>query len=185
MGEEVPNKTESHSPSQEDLSIKTQPLTNSEEDLSNKTEPLPNSEEELSNKTQPQPNSVSQEKESEKPDPPNQNVTSPSPLLQTSSLIFTRNRAYKKHSAIGLWEDSKKASVEAQLKKIEEDLEKKKAEYVEKMKNKVAEIHRLAEEKRAIVEAQRREEFLDLEETAGKFRSRGNTPRRFFSCLSG
>ncbi|KAH1267535.1 Remorin [Glycine max] len=88
-------------------------------------------------------------------------------------------------SAVGFWEDSKKASVEAQLKKIEENLEKKKAEYVEKMKNKVAKIHLLAEEKRAVVEAQKREEFIDLEETASKFRSRGDTPRRFFACFSG
>jgi len=64
-------------------------------------------------------------------------------------------------------------------------LEKKKAEYVEKMKNKVAKIHLLAEEKRAVVEAQKREEFIDLEETASKFRSRGDTPRRFFACFSG
>jgi len=28
-------------------------------------------------------------------------------------------RAYKKHSAIELWEDSRKSSVEAELKKIE------------------------------------------------------------------
>lgn len=64
-------------------------------------------------------------------------------------------------------------------------MEKKKAEYVEKMKNKVAKIHLLAEEKRAVVEAQKREEFIDLEETASKFRSRGDTPRRFFACFSG
>jgi len=66
----------------------------------------------------------------------------------------------------------------------QENLERKKAEYVEKMKNKVAEIHRLAEEKRANVEAQKREEFLELEETAAKFRSRGVTPRKFFACFS-
>lgn len=111
-----------------------------------------------------------------------------------------------------MWEDSKKTSIEAELKKIEvinfvyidtddvkfvfknhhlkkkyfqqENLERKKAEYVEKMKNKVAEIHRLAEEKRACVDAQKSEEFLEVEETAAKFRSRGVTPRKFFSCFS-
>ncbi|WVZ13252.1 hypothetical protein V8G54_017782 [Vigna mungo] len=88
------------------------------------------------------------------------------------------------HSAVELWEDSKKASIEAELKKIEENLERKKAEYVEKMKNKVAEIHRLAEEKRACVDAQKSEEFLEVEETAAKFRSRGVTPRKFFACFS-
>ncbi|KAK7307845.1 hypothetical protein VNO77_41263 [Canavalia gladiata] len=103
---------------------------------------------------------------------------------EESEKTKAENRAYKKLSAVGLWEDSKKASVEAELKKIEENMEKKKAEYVEKMKNRMAEIHRLAEEKRAIVEAQKREEFLDLEETAAKFRSRGNTPRKIFGCFS-
>ncbi|KAJ1416100.1 Remorin, C-terminal [Sesbania bispinosa] len=95
------------------------------------------------------------------------------------------HRAYKKLTAVGLWEESRKASIEAQLKKIEENLERKKAEYVEKMKNKIAETHQSAEEKRAIVEAQKREEYLELEETAAKFRSRGDTPRKFFSCFSG
>ncbi|XLR19309.1 hypothetical protein S83_047221, partial [Arachis hypogaea] len=79
--------------------------------------------------------------------------------------------AYKKLSAVGLWENKKKASVEAQLKIIEENLKRKKAEYAEKMKNKIADIHRSAEEKRTMVEAQKREEFIELEETAAKFRS--------------
>lgn len=104
---------------------------------------------------------------------------------EDSEKTKAENRAHKKLSAVGLWEDGKKASVEAQLKKIEQDMEKKKAEYVEKMKNKIAEIHRSAEEKRAIVEAQKREEFVDLEETAAKFRSRGETPRKLFACFSG
>uniref|UniRef100_A0A453CFB0 Remorin C-terminal domain-containing protein n=1 Tax=Aegilops tauschii subsp. strangulata TaxID=200361 RepID=A0A453CFB0_AEGTS len=46
------------------------------------------------------------------------------------------NKATKKVSAILSWENTKKANIEAQLKKIEEQLEKKKAEYAEKMKNK-------------------------------------------------
>ncbi|XP_027360037.1 remorin-like [Abrus precatorius] len=104
---------------------------------------------------------------------------------EESEKTKAENRAYKKNSAVGLWEDSRKASVEAQLKKIEESMERKKAEYVEKMRNKIAEIHRSAEEKRAFVEAQKREEFLDLEETAAKYRNRGNMPRKFFPCFSG
>lgn len=52
------------------------------------------------------------------------------------------------------------------------------------MKNDIAEIHQYAEEKRAIVEAQKREEFLDLEETAAKFRSRGVAPKKFLGCFS-
>ncbi|MED6203614.1 hypothetical protein PIB30_000694 [Stylosanthes scabra] len=61
---------------------------------------------------------------------------------EESEKTKAENRAYKKLSAVGLWESKKKASVEAQLKIIEENLERKKAEYAEKMKNKVADIHR-------------------------------------------
>ncbi|EOY24680.1 Remorin family protein [Theobroma cacao] len=94
------------------------------------------------------------------------------------------NKAHKKISAIGSWENTKKAGVEAQLKKIEEQLEKKKAEYAEKMKNRVAEIHREAEEKRAMIEAKRGEDFLKIEETAAKFRATGYTPKKFLGCFS-
>ncbi|XP_045814924.1 remorin-like isoform X2 [Trifolium pratense] len=103
---------------------------------------------------------------------------------EESEKTKAENRAYKKQSAVGLWEESRKASIEAQLKKFEENLERKKVEYVLKMKNEVAEIHQYAEEKRAIVEAQKREEFLDLEDTAAKFRSRGVAPKKFFACFN-
>ncbi|XP_058778271.1 remorin-like isoform X2 [Vicia villosa] len=103
---------------------------------------------------------------------------------EDSEKTKAENRAYKKQSAVGLWEESKKASIEAQLKKYEENLERKKVEYVLRMKNDIAEIHQYAEEKRAIVEAQKREEFLDLEETAAKFRSRGVAPKKFLGCFS-
>lgn len=52
------------------------------------------------------------------------------------------------------------------------------------MKNKIAEIHQAAEEKRAIVEANKKEEFLEVEETAAKFRSRGVAPKKLFACFS-
>ncbi|XP_061373766.1 remorin 1.4-like [Gastrolobium bilobum] len=94
------------------------------------------------------------------------------------------NRAYKMHSAVGMWENSKKASVEAKIKINEEKLERKKAEYVEKMQNKIAEIHRSAEEKRAIVEAQRGEEFVEVEETASKFRTHGYPSRKLLACFN-
>lgn len=140
-------------------------------------------------------------------------------------------RAYKKFSAVEAWEISKKAAVEAELKKIEvlrcnshltfqsfqlspfllikgfvahelfgfqwsasardlifrsyiqEKLEKKKAEYRERMKNKVADLHRVAEEKRATVEAKRGEDFLKIEETAAKFRATGYVPRKLLGCF--
>ncbi|VAH34215.1 unnamed protein product [Triticum turgidum subsp. durum] len=91
--------------------------------------------------------------------------------------------ATKKVSAILSWENTKKANIEAQLKKIEEQLEKKKAEYAEKMKNKAAMIHKEAEEKRAMVEAKKGEELLKAEEMAAKYRATGNSPKKVMGCF--
>uniref|UniRef100_A0A5B6Z8I1 Putative remorin 2 n=1 Tax=Davidia involucrata TaxID=16924 RepID=A0A5B6Z8I1_DAVIN len=103
---------------------------------------------------------------------------------EDSEKSKAENKAYKKLSAIGAWENTKKAYVEAQLKKIEEKFEKKKAEYSEKKNNKVAEIRKAAEEKRAMIEAKRGEDILKVEETAVKFRSTGNIPKKLFGCFS-
>uniref|UniRef100_A0A1J3EFB9 Remorin n=1 Tax=Noccaea caerulescens TaxID=107243 RepID=A0A1J3EFB9_NOCCA len=93
------------------------------------------------------------------------------------------NKAQKKLSSVGAWENSKKASVEAELKKIEEKLIKKKAENVEHMKNKIALIHKEAEEKRAMTEAKRGEDVLKAEEMAAKYRATGTAPTKLFGCL--
>lgn len=66
---------------------------------------------------------------------------------------------------------------------LQEKLEKKKADYGEKTKNKAAMIHKQAEEKRAMVEATRREEILKAEETAAKYRATGYTPKKFLGCF--
>jgi len=104
---------------------------------------------------------------------------------EESEKSKAENKAHKKLSSVGAWENSKKATLEAQLKQIEEQLEKKKAEYVEKMKNKVALIHKTAEEKRAEIEAKRGEEILKAEEVAAKYRATGTAPKKLFSCFSG
>lgn len=93
------------------------------------------------------------------------------------------NKALKKLSAVGAWENTKKATLEAELRQIQEELEKKKAEYAEKMKNKMAEIHREAEEKRAMIMAKQGEDVLKVEETAAKFRATGNLPKKFLTCF--
>ena len=56
-------------------------------------------------------------------------------------------------------------------------MEKQKAEYAEKMKNKVALIHKQADEKRAAVKAIRGEELLKVETTA-KHRATGSVPKK-------
>lgn len=63
-------------------------------------------------------------------------------------------------------------------------MEKKKAKYVEKNKNKIAENHKAAEEKKAIIEAKRGEKFLKVEETAAIYRSLGYMPRKCLGCFS-
>lgn len=67
----------------------------------------------------------------------------------------------------------------------QEDLEKKKAEYAEKMKNKVALVHKGAEEKRAMVEARRGEDLLKAEEMAAKHRATGYVPKSMLGCFGG
>lgn len=62
-------------------------------------------------------------------------------------------------------------------------MERKKAEYAEKMKNQVALIHKQAEEKRAMVEAKRGEELLKAEEMSAKYRATNTTPKKFLGCF--
>ncbi|KAJ9679368.1 hypothetical protein PVL29_021334 [Vitis rotundifolia] len=102
---------------------------------------------------------------------------------EESEKCKAENKAQKKLSATEAWENSKKASVEAELKKIEENLERKKAEYVEKMKNKIAIIHKEAEEKRAMIEARRGEDLLKAEEMAAKYRATGSAPKKLLGCF--
>ncbi|XP_073125052.1 remorin-like [Henckelia pumila] len=102
---------------------------------------------------------------------------------EESEKSKAENKAQKKLSAIGAWENSKKASLDADLKKIEEQLEKKKAEYVEKTKNKIALLHKAAEEKRAIIEAKRGEDLLKAEEIAAKYRATGTSPKKLLGIF--
>ncbi|RRT77578.1 hypothetical protein B296_00008119 [Ensete ventricosum] len=69
------------------------------------------------------------------------------------------------------------------LMDAQEELEKKKAEYAEKIKNKIALLHRFAEEKRATVEARRGEELLKVEEVAAKYRAMGLAPKKLLGCF--
>lgn len=67
----------------------------------------------------------------------------------------------------------------------QEQLEKKKAEYAEQMKNKAALVHKEAEEKRAMIEAKRGEELLKAEEMAAKHRATGHVPKKVLGCFGG
>ncbi|KAL6569491.1 hypothetical protein OROMI_014005 [Orobanche minor] len=104
---------------------------------------------------------------------------------EESEKTKVENKAQKKLCEVSAWENSQKASLESQLKRIEEQLEKKKAEYGERMKNKVALVHKQAEEKRAVVEARRGEDMLKAEELAARYRAKGGryVPKKAFGCF--
>ena len=53
------------------------------------------------------------------------------------------------------------------------------------MKNKVALIHKEAEEKKAIVEANRGEDLLNAEESAAKYRATRTIPKKILGCFWG
>ncbi|CAI9274079.1 unnamed protein product [Lactuca saligna] len=97
---------------------------------------------------------------------------------EESEKSKAENKAQQKLSSIIAWENSKKADLEAELKKMEEDLEKKKAKYIEKMKNKIVLLHKKAEEKKAIAEAKCGEDLIKAEEVAAKCRATGETPKK-------
>ena len=61
-----------------------------------------------------------------------------------------QTRQIKKLSNVVAWELSKQAYIDVRQKKFEQKLERKKATYVEKMQNKVAEIHKKADEKKGV-----------------------------------
>ena len=68
--------------------------------------------------------------------------------------------------------------------KLQEELEKKRATYIEQMKNTIAEVHQSAEEKRAGARAKKGEEFVKAEESAAKYKVQGKTPRKpLFMCF--
>jgi thioredoxin-related protein len=73
--------------------------------------------------------------------------------------------------------------MEAEVRKMEEQLEKKKAAYEEKLRNKLATLHKSAEEERALTEAKRGEEIVMAEEMAAKYRARGEPPTKLLFGL--
>ncbi|CAK8573529.1 unnamed protein product [Lathyrus sativus] len=102
---------------------------------------------------------------------------------EESEKSKAENKAQRKLSTITAWENSKKAATEAELRKLEEQLERKKGEYAEKMKNKIALLHKKAEEKRAVIEAKKGEELLKAEEVAAKYRATGTAPKKLFGLF--
>lgn len=55
---------------------------------------------------------------------------------------------------------------------------------MEKLRNKIALIHKAAEEKKAIVEAKKGEDHLKAEEIAAKYRATRTSPKKLLSWFS-
>ncbi|KAB1223489.1 Remorin [Morella rubra] len=85
--------------------------------------------------------------------------------------------ANKKLYSLELWANKAKAALEAEMRQIQE-------KYAVKM-NKLADVNRTTEEKKALLEASKKEEFLKLEEMAAQIRATGYKPKkRLMSCFS-
>lgn len=69
------------------------------------------------------------------------------------------------------------------LTQNQENFEKKKAMYGEKMKNKMAISHRTAEEMRATVVADYEHAVFTVEEVSATFRATGRVPKKLFACF--
>lgn len=91
------------------------------------------------------------------------------------------NSYQKKVAKITAWEVAKRARIEATLRSSEESLENEKAACIEKTKNKVALVERVAEEQRALTEAHHGMEIVKAEEIAAKWRASGARPRKSIS----
>ncbi|KAK1377009.1 Remorin [Heracleum sosnowskyi] len=104
---------------------------------------------------------------------------------EESEKSKVENKNQKQLASVNSWENTQKANIEAKLKKIEEDMDKKKAAYAEQMNNKIAMVHKAAEEKRAMVEAKRGEDLLKAEEMAAKHRATGYVPKKVCGCFGG
>eukprot|EP00250_Pteridium_aquilinum_P012164 c20542_g1_i1 orf=187-870(-) len=92
------------------------------------------------------------------------------------------NRLSKKMAKLEAWEVGKKARAEACLRTCEEKLENERAACIEKARNKIALVQKIAEEKRALAEAHHGHQVLKAEEIAAKCRASGSRPLRFFCC---
>nr|GMD49665.1 remorin-like [Ipomoea batatas] len=102
---------------------------------------------------------------------------------EDSEKSKAQNKAQKKISEISSWERSKKANIESDMNKIEEKLERQKAESIEKLQNKIAMIHKSAEEKRAMTEAKRGEDILKAEEMAAKYHATRTAPNKLLGLF--
>ena len=62
-------------------------------------------------------------------------------------------------------------------------MERKRAAILERMRNESAEVHRVAQQKMAKAEAQRRQEYVRIDEEATRYRNEGQKPVKNLICF--
>jgi hypothetical protein len=66
---------------------------------------------------------------------------------------------------------------------VQEDLERRRAAILERMRNDQAEVHRLAQQKLAEAQARKREDYVRIEEQASVYRTQGQKPVKNLLCF--
>ena len=62
-------------------------------------------------------------------------------------------------------------------------MERKRAAILERMRNDRAEVHRVAQQKLAKAQAQKREEYVRIDEEASRYRTEGQKPVKNLICF--
>ncbi|KAH7424658.1 hypothetical protein KP509_11G018300 [Ceratopteris richardii] len=95
------------------------------------------------------------------------------------------NRFEKAMSRISGWENAKKVAIDSSMRQSIQELERRKAIIMERMKNELAEVHRQAQQKIAKANATRQAELLRINEEAAAYRSQGLKPNKGLGCFDG
>ncbi|CAK9318273.1 unnamed protein product [Citrullus colocynthis] len=94
------------------------------------------------------------------------------------------NKAERKLASTEVWKSTTKATLEAEVKKIDAGLEKLRLKEMEKVKNKEAETNKAVESKKASIEAKREQQKQRVEEKAAKHRSTNTIPTKCFGICN-
>ncbi|KAJ3682018.1 hypothetical protein LUZ60_014591 [Juncus effusus] len=91
-------------------------------------------------------------------------------------------RFKSEENKIQAWENHQKAKIEAEMQKIEVDIERMRARAQEKLMNKLAVSKHKADRKRAKMEAKKKKDAKKTEKQADHIRRTGQVPERYLSC---
>ncbi|MCO5600657.1 hypothetical protein L7F22_054772 [Adiantum nelumboides] len=95
------------------------------------------------------------------------------------------NRFERAIAKIAAWENTKKAASESKMRQSIHDLERKKAIIMERMKNELAEVHRITQQRIAKANAERQAELVRINEESTAYRTEGVRPTKSLLCFEG